>query len=146
MLDAEITVIEYREMKVEIEEKIESLTNSLLQSEKGLSNFAPKINTCLELLLNLDTLYSTADVAVKQKIIGSIFPEKLTFENKIYRTAKINGVVALLCRNNKASGRDKKKKHIISDVLPCKVDFTEDLSNQLLEDIELFTNLKSSLI
>jgi len=48
-------------------------------------------------------------VAVKQKIIGSIFPERLSFKNKIYRTAKINSEVALIYKNDKASGGCKKR-------------------------------------
>ena len=124
MLDGEVSVVEYREMKVEIEQKIETLTHCLLESEKGLTQSAPKINTCLELLLNLDKYYVNSEVAVKQKIIGSIFPERLTFENKIYRTAKINSVVALICRNGKASRGSKKKKRIVFDALPSEVGTT----------------------
>jgi hypothetical protein len=49
-----------------------------------------------------------------KKIIGSIFPKKLIFENKKYRTKKINSATSVLHRER--MGRNA-KKHTLSDVL-----------------------------
>ncbi len=46
---------------------------------------------------------------------------KLVFEIKFIEQLKINSVVALLYKNDKASGGCKKKKHNVLDVLPCEV-------------------------
>ena len=48
------------------------------------------------------------NIQVKQRIIGSIFPEKLIFEKNNYRTPKVNNVVSLICRASKEAS-DKKK-------------------------------------
>jgi hypothetical protein len=53
--------------------------------------------------------YDVADIETKNQIIGSIFPEKLIYENKKYRTAKIEDVVELLCLSGKNWGRVKKE-------------------------------------
>jgi hypothetical protein len=49
------------------------------------------------------------NLTVKQRIVSSIFPEKLVFENKAYRTPKVNSAVGLLCRNSKDLGGGKKQ-------------------------------------
>ncbi len=67
----------------------------------GLENYDEKIDDCLELLLNLDKYYKTKNTEIKQKIIGSVFPEKLVFENNEYRTTKLNDVVTLICPTDK---------------------------------------------
>jgi hypothetical protein len=53
--------------------------------------------------------------------VGSIFPEKLFFENNTYRTPKVNEGVRLLCRNSRALGGGKKTKHPENEVLSCGV-------------------------
>lgn len=50
-------------------------------------------------LSNLRQCYDTADLDTKQKLIGSIFPEKLVFENGSYRTTKESEMLRLLCWN-----------------------------------------------
>jgi hypothetical protein len=63
--------------------------------------------------------YSNAPLEVKQKIIGSIFPEKLLFENKTYRTSRLNEVIRLLTSNI----------NDFEDVKKEKVDKIADLSS-----------------
>jgi hypothetical protein len=65
----------------------------------------------------------------KQHIVGSIFPEKLIFENNTYRTPKINEGVRLLCRNSKALGVGKKIKHLKNEMLSSGVERTSSSSN-----------------
>jgi len=49
----------------------------------------------------LDARYENGTVYQKRKIIGSIFPEKLTFDGSGFRTTRINEAVSLLCLINK---------------------------------------------
>jgi len=63
------------------------------------------------LLLNLDKYYSAKNTEVKQKIIGSIFPEKLFFQDNEYRTTKLNKAVELLCKTDKGLGKKKGGKN-----------------------------------
>ena len=50
----------------------------------------------------------------KQKMLGSIFPEKLVFEKGKYRTTQPNEILTLLCNNNNGFGEKKDKKLIVA--------------------------------
>ena len=75
--------------------------------KEGIENYNGLVDDSLDIVQNLDNYYLTKDTTSKQRIIGSIFPEKLIFENKSYRTPRINNGVLLLCRNNKGSAKKK---------------------------------------
>ncbi|KAB2881621.1 recombinase family protein [bacterium] len=79
------------------------LTQELSQRKAQLNQLgqiqidAPKyVNSGFNLLSKLDLYYERSPVAIKKKLIGSIFPEKLIYENSTYRTNGNNEVVALL--------------------------------------------------
>ena len=56
-----------------------------------------------------------ATTEIKRKIIGSIFSEKLVFEDKKYRTAKLNDAISLIFSNSKeVQGMENKKGESIS--------------------------------
>ena len=62
----------------------------------------------------MDQYYTAADLAVKQQIISSMYPEKLIFENNEYRTPRINEVVKLILLNSnelegKKNGTENRK-------------------------------------
>jgi len=64
---------------------------------KSLPNdFSSYLSYGFSLVGNLSHYYSNADVKTKKKLIGSIFPEKIYFENNSYRTTKMNAVIELL--------------------------------------------------
>lgn len=107
MLDGEFSASEYKEMKFEIEGELDKLNREEMQIREGIENYDTKIDDCLDLLLNLDKYYDTKNTEVKQKIIGSMFPEKLTFENNEYRTTKTNEAVELICPIDKGLGKKK---------------------------------------
>ena len=69
-------------MKIQIEEKIDSLTREEANLRLGSENQSAKIQQCLELLINLYGYYVSGDTSKKQAIIGSIFPEKLNLKIK----------------------------------------------------------------
>lgn len=112
MLDGEIDPTEYKEMKIKLEEE----TNKLLAEENKLSqgneDHGKKIDTCLELLQNIDRFFNAGDVTVKQRIVSSIFPEKLVFENKQYRTPRLNEAVLQIFRNGGLFKGNKKGKEV----------------------------------
>jgi site-specific DNA recombinase len=101
MLDGEFSASEYKDMKLEIENELEKLNRDEAQFRQGIENYDSKIDDCLDLILNIDEYYVTKNTEVKQKIIGSMFPEKLIFENNQYRTSKTNDIVSLICPKDK---------------------------------------------
>jgi site-specific DNA recombinase len=61
-------------------------------------------------LQNLRFYYKKASIENKQKLIGSIFPEKIMIENNECRTTRENEVIVALRGFAKVSEGDKKKK------------------------------------
>jgi site-specific DNA recombinase len=59
---------------------------------------------------SMDQFYLEGTLSVKQQLVGSMFPEKLIFENKTYRTIKENPLIPLTCRPSKDYRRSKNKK------------------------------------
>ncbi len=122
LLDGEITSKEFKEIKTEIEDNITKTTCELNQLSNGIENSGKHIDNCLELLKNLDKYYLEKDTAIKQRIISSIFPSKLIFENRKYRTEEINSLIPLVCKQSKVFQRGKKRKHADNSVLSLGVD------------------------
>ena len=60
---------------------------------------------------SMDQFYQEGTLSVKQLLVGSMFPEKLIFENKTYRTIKENPVIPLTCKSRKGFSGLKNKKN-----------------------------------
>lgn len=56
---------------------------------------------------SMDQFYIEETLSVKQQLVGSMFPEKLIFENKTYRTIKENPLIPLTCRPGKDFRKSK---------------------------------------
>ncbi len=121
MLDGDFSALEYREMKAEIEEQIKRLELQRAKFSSDDENLTEQIDFCVALLSNIEYCYDVADIETKQQIIGSIFPEKLVFDNKKCRTAKLEDSVELLCLNSKGFKGSKKEKHPIYEMLSVDV-------------------------
>ena len=121
MLDGELNPSEYKELKVKLEEENQRLTVDENRIRNNSTNHHEMVDSCLYLLKNIDSFYHAMDTAKKQRLMGSIFPEKLHFENNQVRTTRINEMVLTLCRNNRAYSGGKKKQRTIFDALPSSV-------------------------
>ncbi len=111
VIDAET----YNKAKARYKNEIDGLLNRKAELEAKDSNFMQYVNYGFSLLKNLDKYYSKSNIAVKQKIISSIFPEKLIYQDKKYRTTKINQALSLLTNNINGLGLTINKKAIISN-------------------------------
>lgn len=107
MLDGEFSAAEYRDMKIEIESEIDELNRQELNIRESHTNYDAKIDDCVDVLLNLDRYFVVKNTEVKQRIIGSMFPEKLYFKDNQYRTTKINEAVELFSLKHKGLGQKK---------------------------------------
>lgn len=74
------------------------------------SNFLKYVGYGLSLLGNLEGYYNQAAIEIKSKIVSSIFPENLIFEEKKYRTPQVNKVLSLITSNIKHLSIHKKQK------------------------------------
>jgi hypothetical protein len=59
-------------------------------------------------LTQIDVIYSNFDTYVQREVIGSMYPEKFTFENLQHRTAKIDFLFQLVYQIN-STLLDKKR-------------------------------------
>jgi len=146
MLDGEITSNDFKEMRIEIENKITQLTVELNKINAGIQNLDSKIEQVIELFSNLENAYQQKDVAIKKRIVSSIFPSKLIFDNKKVRTLKMNRVISLICSNDMALKEWKKRKHTEFVVLSRGVDPEgfEPSSKQGIS--ELSTKFRTNLV
>ena len=70
----------------------------------------PKLDYVIPLINNLVMYIRAAPVCIKIKLIGSIFPEKIEFDGKTYRTKHVNMLVDVKGQQNSELGKDKAQK------------------------------------
>ncbi|TDI78296.1 MAG: hypothetical protein E2O79_11810 [Caldithrix sp.] len=110
----------YNTVKARYKAKIDLLRNRKTELESQDSNFIRYAKYGFSLLKDLYRYYLKSNIAVKQKIISSIFPEKLIYQDKKYRTRKINEALSLLTYNINHLGQSKNEKAIVFDGLSYK--------------------------
>jgi hypothetical protein len=92
LLTGDIESDDYRAIKKDCEKNIaiaEEALNDLNSKVYTLERLEPIVNKAIHTLSSLNLIYSKSSTEEKRKIIGSMFPEKVTFENLKDRTAKI---------------------------------------------------------
>ena len=99
MLDGEMRMEEYRDLKSGTEGEITRLEREYLQIGTRDSDYERYVKFGRNILKNLALYYSQGDVALKQGIISSIFSEKLVFSEHRYRTLKVAKTVERICPN-----------------------------------------------
>ncbi len=107
LLAGDLEADDYRTIKSETEEKINRFEAKLAVSIRDTTNIEPLLTTAISNISHLDVLYTKGSVTQKRKIIGSMFPEKLTFDGFRYRTTRVNEAINLMLLINKKL-KDKK--------------------------------------
>ena len=96
----------------ELEYRMEMMRNGDWKETK------PKLHYTISLINNLVMYVRDAPLEVKIRLIGSIFPEKVQFDGKNYRTKKLNSVLDLIYQQtNELRGQHKKKRRAENSVL-----------------------------
>ena len=90
----------------ELIEKRNELLN-LNDYQKDLSEY---INYGLKLMQNLETLFEKGNVNIKDKLMSSIFEEKIEFDGQKYRTPKFKEGFGFIYQKIKELQRIKKEK------------------------------------
>ncbi len=117
LLAGEIGADDYRIIKSESEERTRRLEVMLTSSVVDISNIEPMLEKATANMAHLDILYENGSVAQKRKIVGSIFPEKLTFDGLHYRTTRINEALCVLQMiTSKLRGKKNGKSPFSSDL------------------------------
>ena len=84
-----------------------------------------------------------ASVEVKIKLIGSMFPEKIEFDGKEYRTKNYNKVLDLIFQETKQLRGEEKEKGESVLTFPNSVPISVPFSNpQFLRDLDMLWELR----
>ena len=97
MLDGEMKMDEYREVKNKTEAEIDRMMRNYMQLSVQDSDYKQYVDFGYDILKNLMYYYTEGNVTTKQAIVSSIFSEKLVFEQNRLRTTKVILAVADIC-------------------------------------------------
>ena len=109
-LDGDLTKEEYNRMLERYTKEASTIQQQIeMRENPNRSNIEPKLNYSINLINNIDSYIRNASVGVKIKLISSMFPEKIEFDGKTYRTNSYNKVLDLIYQQtNELRGVEKK--------------------------------------
>lgn len=99
----------YSRISQRYEKQISDLKQQIeVMKNPNRANIEPKLSYSISLLDNMEGFFRDAPVKVKIKLLGSIFPEKIEFDGKNYRTNGYNKLLDLICQQAKELREPKK--------------------------------------
>ena len=96
LISGDINGEDFKEIKKANEKLTIRLEAKLEAVKPQWTNIEPLFKQAIGNISKLDVLYANGSVAQRRKIIGSIFPEKLTFDGNNFRTTKVNEIITYL--------------------------------------------------
>ena len=106
----EIESVDYREMKAECEQTINRLESKLSDNSDKTDKVDTVIDQAMHNLSHLNVLYENGDIQQKRLIIGSMYPENLTFDGIQHRTTRLNEAMRWIYNVDKAFSENKNGK------------------------------------
>jgi site-specific DNA recombinase len=119
LLDGDIDGADYKIIKSESERKIEILEarlSDVIANQNAFVDIAPLVNKAINRLTMLDTIYCQSANYNKRELIGSMYPQKFTFEDLQHRTAKAGDLYSFIYLINSEL---ENKKRGASDRFTC---------------------------
>ncbi len=120
-VDDDIDRVTYQRKKGQYEEEKAGIKAQLTFLENQDDSFNRYLKYGCTLLGSPGKYYNESPLEVKQKIIGSIFPGKLIYEDKNYRTTELNYFVELITSKSDINEDNKQEKVTQSGDLSCLV-------------------------
>lgn len=126
LLNNEIDSADYRLIKSETESKImvfEARISEMKTDFISLSEVEKTLDKALEVLTAIDVIYCKSETDIQRRIIGSMYPEKFTFEDLQHRTTKVSEsfqVIYLINKNlrGKKNGTTNRYSALSHEVIP----------------------------
>ena len=112
LLAGDIDGTDYKTIKVEAERTIMRLEANLTEipsNTMSINQVEEVLDRAIDKLTKLDVIYWKSDIKVQREIIGSMFPEKFTFEQLIHRTAKVDFLFQIIYLINSHLGIKKER-------------------------------------
>ena len=94
-VDEKIGYEAYQRLERRLNKKIQELRHQQSDLEEMETNFDKYARYGMALISDLPGYFKKADLPIQQKMIGLIFPEKLTYDNGKYRTKRLNEAITL---------------------------------------------------
>jgi hypothetical protein len=92
-LHEKIDAADFKIMKVESEKEINLLESKIIQLPNDTRTIENITRRGMDNLISLDERFEKGTVKEQREIVGSIYPENLTFDGEHYRTARLNEAV-----------------------------------------------------
>jgi site-specific DNA recombinase len=93
VLHEKIDAADFKIMKVESEKEINVLESKIIQLPNDTRTIENITRRGMDNLISLDERFEKGTVKEQREIVGSIYPENLTFDGEHYRTARLNEAV-----------------------------------------------------
>ena len=108
MLDGKIDSEDYIQIKARCTVQRDEIKGKLSGFSFNKQDFSKYTTSGMNLLSNLSKTYDSAPIKLKQTIVGSIFPELISFDGKKCRSPKLNPVLSLFASIDKGLRKNKK--------------------------------------
>jgi len=100
-IDNLIDLETFNRIKQKVQKRLHEVRTELHNLNHMQKDFETHLKSGITFLKGIDAIFKKAPVSLKKKIVGSIFPEKLIFENTKYRTAYVDEFILLILLKNK---------------------------------------------
>ena len=111
-------------MKAHTLEKIDRLNIQIADLEITDTAFQNYVKYGMSLLKDLTWYFQEAGLEAKKKLLGSIFPAKLTFQDGKYRTDRLNPALAFILQKFNGLQKEKTGNIVISENVSGDVPMT----------------------
>ncbi len=105
----------YKRLKSHTTEQIDRLTIQINELDVADTAFEKYARYGMSLLKDLSWYFQEAEPQARRKLLGSIFPAKLVFQDGNYRTSALNPALALILQKNKELQNEKAEDIAISE-------------------------------
>jgi hypothetical protein len=95
----------------------------------------------LDNLFHLSEIYESGSIIEKRQVIGSVYPEKLTFDGDQLRTTRINEAVRLIYTLDKELAEKEKGQSLNLETLSSQVALAGRFSNHFAGDLKRLAGL-----
>jgi site-specific DNA recombinase len=105
----------YKRLKDQTLKAIEAIKSKICGLEVVDTAYEKYCQYGMNILTHLDHYFDHASLEIKRKLLGSIFPLNLTFEDGKYRTKGLNPALSIMLQKNKDLGKEKPESSIIAE-------------------------------
>lgn len=120
MVDGDLEEYDFKMIKEQSASKTDELEKNLNSLQSRDKEISVLLERTLKNLSGLDLLYENGTIKEKRKILGSIFPEKLTFDGVQHRTTRINEVLNLIFQKTASYLKIKKGQICYFQICPIR--------------------------